>query len=276
VPALSPGLPRVAALLLVVALGLAGCTGGGEPGGGPAGDVTGAADGSTVAGPKDIPDRCLSATPEGRDIEGVTITGGAMRLRGALLRAAEPSGTAVVLLPQIGGAGLCGWLPYAALLTDRGVTALSIDPCGYGDSDCPRRLNPAIDAQVRLAMRYLADTVHPDRVVLAGASMGGSQTVRAVAHGVEVDAWVDVSGPGAWDGEVLLDLADRVPETGLVVFARSDGAALFRDARRLARRTGAEFLRSPPGHGWELLLTLRGRMTPVGERVAAFVCGDAG
>lgn len=246
---------------------LAGCGGAGDQtaSGGPAPGTT------EPSGPRAIADRCLSATPKGREIEGVTLTGDDMSLRGALLRPADPSVTAVVMLPQIGPAGLCGWLKYAAHLTDLGITALAIDPCGYGESTCPEALAPVVDKQVDLAIAHLDKTVHPDRVVLMGASMGGSQTVRAVARGVDVDAWVDVSGPSAWDGDVLLDLAPQVEPPGMIVYARSDGDRLFREAQQLADATGATFVEGPGGHGWDLLLTLGGKVTRVGDRVAAFI-----
>lgn len=248
---------------------LAGCGGTGE----------GTADGSpapadpATSGPRAIADRCLSATPQGRDVEAVTLTGEEMSLRGALLRPDDPTGTAVVLLPQIGPSGLCGWLRYAAHLADAGITALAIDPCGYGESECAEELAPMVDRQVALAVDQLEETVRPERVVLMGASMGGSQTVRAVARGADVDAWVDVSGPSAWDGDVLLDLAPQVELPGMVVYARSDGDRLFREARQLADATGATFVEAPGGHGWDLLLTLGGKVTRVGDRVAAFIAG---
>jgi dienelactone hydrolase len=263
------GLARQVAGAAAALVLLAGCGGAGDQA--TSGDQVPAATGSS--GPRDIADRCLSATPKGRHIEGVTLTGGEMSLRGALLRPAEPNGTAVVMLPQIGPAGLCGWLKFAAHLTDEGITALAIDPCGYGESTCPDALAPVVDRQVELAVAHLDETVHPDRVVLVGASMGGSQTVRAIARGVDVDAWVDVSGPSAWDGDVLLDLAPQVDLPGMIVYARSDGDRLFEEARQLADATGATFVEGPGGHGWDLLLTLGGKVTRVGDRVAAFIAG---
>ncbi|MCB0908280.1 MAG: hypothetical protein KDB63_14290 [Nocardioidaceae bacterium] len=263
------GLARQVAAAVAALVLLAGCGGAGDQAS--SADPASGAPGST--GARDIADRCLSATPKGRDIEGVTLTGDEMSLRGALLLPTDPSGTAVVLLPQIGQSGLCGWLKYAAHLTDEGITALAIDPCGYGESTCPEVLAPVVDKQVELALAHLDETVHPDRVVLVGASMGGSQTVRAVARGADVDAWVDVSGPSAWDGDVLLDLAPQVDLPGMIVYARSDGDRLFREAQQLADATGATFVEGPGGHGWDLLLTLGGTTTRVGDRIAAFIAG---
>lgn len=265
---------RAAAAALAVGLLLAGCGGddrrpapdAASDAGDPAGDSSASAD--------SIADRCLSRLPEGLPAEPVHVEGPGMHLFAALAEPEEPASTGAVLLPQIGASGLCGWLPYAAHLVGRGAAVLAVDPCGYGDSECDA--GPAIGEQVDLAVEHLRRETGVRRVVLLGASMGGSQTVRAVAQGADVDAWVDVSGPSAWEGESLLDVADSVRHPGLVVYARDDGRQEFLRARELAARTGAAFLGPPAGHGWELLLDLRGRTTRVGERVLSFACPRPG
>ena len=79
-----------------------------------------------------------------------------------------------------------------------------------------------------------------------------------------------MSGPGEWLGDTLLDLAPAVGVPGLVVQARSDGAAAYADARRLAQRTGSRFVDGGSGHGFELL-TDGDRLTAVGRTVLADV-----
>src|SRR5690348_13315667 len=152
----------------------------------------------------------------------------------AVIGPEQPS-TVMVLLHQVTG-GACGWGRFATVAAERGVTSVLADLCGYGASDCSERADRDIVGQVRLLTDY-ARSLGGDRLVLVGASMGGSQTVRAVAGGVDVDTWVDVSGPSSWDGVNLLGLADRMPAGGLVVYARSDGAALYSAAQRLAERS---------------------------------------
>ncbi|MBC2932358.1 S9 family peptidase [Nocardioides sp. zg-1228] len=215
-----------------------------------------------------LADRCLSAYPDGVPVERVVLEGDGTDIVGAIV-GDSPATTAVVLLPQIGPAGLCGWLPYAAVMARAGITSLPMDPCGYGESACD---DVPIETQVELAIDHLRD-LGADRVVLMGASMGGSQTVRAVGAGAEVDSWVDLSGPSAWEGEWLLDVAGDVDEPGLVVRARSDGdPGEFARARRLAERTGATFVEAPSGHGWDMLLDVDRRPTRVGRAVLEFVC----
>ena len=106
-----------------------------------------------------------------------------------------------------------------------------------------------------------------------GASMGGSLTVLAAAAGADVDAWIDVSGPSAWEGTELRRVAPDLPARGLVVQARSDGAAAYAQAKLLATRSGATFLDGGSGHGYELLSDYTGRISRVGRAVLAFAKG---
>ena len=104
------------------------------------------------------------------------------------------SGTSAGLLHQTDGYGLCGFLFYADYLAEHGVRVVAMDLCGYGQSLCvgrPLGNDPA--GQVKV----VTDAVRADgatRVVLVGASMGGSVSLTA-AKAVEADAIVDLSGP---------------------------------------------------------------------------------
>ena len=69
----------------------------------------------------------------------------------------------------------------------------------------------------------------------------------------------------------MLDLAARIDLPGFVGYARSDGAQDYREAQRLAARTGAEFVDGGNGHGWELFWTPLGRPRPFAERLLRFV-----
>ena len=179
-----------------------------------------------------------------------------------------------MLLHQIGGSGLCGWGPWATQAAHAGVAAVAVDLCGYGESVCAERWTTDPAAQVEVVADWAREQLGASRVVVAGASMGGSQTVRAVAGGAPVDAWADVSGPSAWDGVPLSSVADRVDGPGLVVYARSDGAAQYRAAQQLAERTGARFVDGGSGHGWELLTRIQdGGLTRAGRILLAFTEG---
>lgn len=237
--------------------------------------ATGTAPDPTTA----LRERCLSAIPESADLEALTLDGRA----GGEVEAARvgpgSSATVAVLLPQIGG--LCGWGRWAAAAADQaGVTSLLVNPCGYGESTCPDDADADPLNEVAPAVALAREDLGATRVVLLGTSMGGSLTVMAVAAGADVDAWADVSGPPAWEGTDLADLApdlasDGVPD-GLVVMAPSDGPAIFAAARGLARRAGVPFVAGRSGHGWELLVDpVEGTPTRIGRRLFA-LAADTG
>jgi pimeloyl-ACP methyl ester carboxylesterase len=256
---------------VVAALVLAGCSDGGG-----AGSPVGATQINTPESPT-LAERCLWAIPEPDLVEREEIEGpDGLRLVAGVFGgdAAGESGTAVVLLHQIGGSGLCGWGPWATQAARAGVAAVAVDLCGYGESVCAERWSSDPETQVEVAADWAREQLGADRVVVAGASMGGSQTVRAVAGGAPVDAWADVSGPSAWDGVPLSSVAGSVDLPGIVVYARSDGAAEYRAAEQLADRTGARFVDGGSGHGWELLTRIRdGGLTRAGRILLAFTQG---
>ena len=220
-------------------------------------------------------ERCLSAVPDDADLEALSLTGSA----GGAVEAARigPAGseTVAVLLPQIGG--MCGWGRWATAAADEaGITSLLVNPCGYGETECTAEQDADPLHEVAAATRAARTELGADRVVLLGTSMGGSLTVIAAAHGAEVDAWADISGPSSWEGVELARLARRIPGDGLVVMAPSDGRAAFRDARALARAAGVRFLAGTSGHGWELLVDpVTGSVTRLGRRLMAFAGGPA-
>lgn len=178
--------------------------------------------------------------------------------------------TVLVLLHQSDGNGRCGWGPFGTASALDGVTALAFDQCGYAGASCSvRNLDDPLP-QVELALDYARTTLHATRVVLVGASMGGSRTVRAVAGGARVDAWADVSGPSQLDGVVLAPLARRIHVPGLVALAGDiDGEDQAAAAYRLARASGATWVPASDGHGYDLLTDESGTLLPVGRRVLA-------
>lgn len=220
----------------------------------------------------DLAERCAGQLPTGADpIRAAVLDGpGGLRLRAGVFGARTPGGVAMVLLHQTDQDGLCGWAPFATEAARRGVPSVAFDLCGYGETDCDVTSMGDVADQVELAARLARTRLGATRVVLVGASMGGSQTVRALAQGFRAAGWVDVSGPGEWLGDTLLDLVPRVPVPGLVVHTRSDGAESYADAEALARRTGSDFLDGGTGHGYDLLVDAES-MTAVGREVLAYV-----
>ncbi|GAA2136676.1 hypothetical protein GCM10009844_03080 [Nocardioides koreensis] len=257
---------RVLVLLVLCAV-LGACSGSDQP-----------TSGGTAGGPEpaaDLAQRCGTAIPSDAEARALVLDGP----DGARLSAAafgpERARTALVLLHQTGPGGLCGWGRFASRAAEQGLAVVAIDMCGYGDSACPPGLERDPRGQVESAAAYARDTVGARRVVLVGASMGGSNTVIAVSDGAPVDAWVDVSGVSTWDGVRLQSRAAALRDAspGMIVYARSDGPLEYAAARRLARTSGTPFLDGGSGHGYELMADYRGRLLPAGRAVIDFAQG---
>lgn len=180
----------------------------------------------------------------------------------------DPSAV-LVMLHQTDG-DRCGWGDFAILAALQGVAGLSFDLCGYGDADCGIKDPDDPVPQVRAALSEVEKQWPDAPVVLVGASMGGSQTVRAVGAGVDVDGWVDLSGPSNWAGVDLASVADSIRTPGLIAIAEgTDGAEEADAAQALAQATSSEFVPAEAGHGWELVVE-EGRLTPLGRQVITY------
>ena len=269
------GRVALAGLVALVVLVTAGCSAD-DPDGDPKAEASGQGSPEDPAAETPLVDRCGSAIADPSLLREATITGAEgqdLELRAGVF-SAGPSDTALVLLHQIGGAGLCGWGRFATAAARAGVTSVAVDMCGYRDSFCADVYLTDPAAQVTAAAAWAREELDVRRVVVVGASMGGSQAVRAVAGGAPVDAWVDVSGPSSWDDVPLLSVADKIRQPGLVIHSEDDGFGQYRKAQQLAERAGAEFLRAPPGHGWDLVTNLEGELSRVGTRVLRFAESD--
>ncbi|MFJ9389801.1 alpha/beta hydrolase [Nocardioides sp. NPDC101246] len=180
----------------------------------------------------------------------------------------DPSAV-LVMLHQTDG-DRCGWGDFATLAALQGVAGLSYDQCGYGKAECGIEDPDDPVPQVRAALAEVEKQWPDAPVVLVGASMGGSQTVRAVAAGVDVDGWVDLSGPSNWAGVDLASVADAISTPGLIAIAEdTDGGEEADAARALAQTTSSEFVPAEAGHGWELVVE-EGRLSPLGQQVVAY------
>ena len=167
---------------------------------------------------------------------------------------------------------------FADQAADAGLPSLAIDMCGYGGSQCADGEGTSARDQVDLASAYAREEMGAERVVLVGASMGGSQTVIAVADGADVDGWADVSGPDVWADTVLADRAADVRARGLpglVAHAADDDDTWYAAAKALAPAAGAAFLDGDSGHGYTLLTNTLGDLRPDGQALIDFVLSVA-
>lgn len=229
---------------------------------------------ATVVEPEQaLRDECSSDLPDEAEIRLLNLDGATDGRIQAVEFPSDGGQVALVLLPQVGN-GVCGWGRFAHAAAELGYPSIVVAPCGYGESTCTTQGDADPTNEVAPAIDRAREDLGADRVVLMGASMGGSLTVLAAAGGAGADAWIDVSGPPSWEGIDLLDVAPDLPAPGLVVQARSDGAAEYTKAKLLAKRSGARFLDGGGGHGYELLSDYTGRrISRVGRAVLAFARG---
>ncbi|SDK09743.1 Serine aminopeptidase, S33 [Nocardioides sp. YR527] len=204
-------------------------------------------------------------------VEPTQVSGPALEL--PAIRFSPPQGrdpeAVLVMLHQTDG-DRCGWGDFAILAALQGVAGLSYDQCGYGKAECGIEDPDDPVPQVRAALAEVEKQWPDAPVVLVGASMGGSQTVRAVAAGVDVDGWVDLSGPSNWAGVDLASVADAISTPGLIAIAEdTDGGEEADAARELAQTTSSEFVPAEAGHGWELVVE-EGRLSPLGQQIVTY------
>jgi pimeloyl-ACP methyl ester carboxylesterase len=269
-------MPRVGALpaaVALIALVVSGCgSGDAEPPRSTSSDTTSPSESATPVGSLA---RCVQSVTEDVPASPVEIEAA----DGSTLSAARfgTGRTVLVLLHQIDGDGLCGWIPFAGLAAQRGFTALAIDMCGWGESQCSDAFDFDATAQVSAAVDWARRDNPRRRVVLVGASMGGSRAVLAAGDRLPIDAYVDVSGPANWDTKDLVDVADQIRAPGLLVYAREDDPAAFTAARTVAQRSGGTFQQVPRGHGYEILLDESGQnLSRFGREVLRFAARHGG
>jgi len=169
--------------------------------------------------------------------------------------------TVVILLHQTDGNGLCGWLPFARDLAQApGVSALAIDLCNYGTASCKKvEAGLYTDADqtdpVAVAIRHAREQLHPRRIVVVGASMGGSVALMSAATLPGIDAAVDLSGPVTWPGMEVVDQGRALEVPVLASTADSEGPDEVQGMREIVANSpaGSTFLPAESGHGYALL-----------------------
>ena len=102
--------------------------------------------------------------------------------------------TAVVFAHESGGS-VCQWTPYARELARRGYLTIAFDFRGYGRSQTPKRgAWSRLPADV-IAAAKLSRSLGAKKVVVVGASMGGTNVLVAAANArTVIDGVISVSG----------------------------------------------------------------------------------
>ncbi len=172
----------------------------------------------------------------------------------------------VVLVPEIGPGGKCGWWAYAAFLATHGFHVLAFDHRCTGASGCPAGPSSGdLMSDIRGAVARLRHD-GAARVVLMGASQGGSEVLISAALPPP-----GVTGIVALSADLLtIPLASApypatavaaVPRMRLPVLfavARSDLYVSVADTGSLLARSGAAskrlvVLSALAGHGWDMV-----------------------
>jgi pimeloyl-ACP methyl ester carboxylesterase len=200
---------------------------------------------------------------------------------GALITAfdAGRGSTVAVLVHQTNGGGFCGWWPYGSrLAATGGVRVVGMDLCGYGTSRCPEALQDAPVRQVALVVDW-ARAHGARRVVVVGASLGGSVAIDAAAE-LAVDAVVDLSGPVDYPTTHTTRSLPRLQVPTLIAISRSDDPGdhdvLQRAFASIPART-KKFVSTDGGHGYSLVLGVQAGVmapTPFAATVTDWVRGD--
>lgn len=199
----------------------------------------------------------------------------------------------VVLVPESGPSGLCGWWEYAAYLAGQGFHVLLFDQRCSGESHCP----PGGEAPGSLAQDVAAvsSTLHADgarRIVLVGASRGAAEVVLAGARAASGDpALAPVAGVAALSPDRLDEPMAGAPFPTarraapglrlptLIAVAPGDHYAPVPDVQRLYKAIPAAdkhlvVVSDQPGlHGWTMLTPdpATGRMPPLSATLVAFL-----
>jgi dienelactone hydrolase len=226
-----------------------------------------------VPTPMPLDRACSGEMPPGIEQRSLTAADGSFINTGWL----GSGDTAAVLLHQTDGYGLCGFLFYADYLAQQGVRVVAMDLCGYGQSFC---LGKPLGDDPAGQVKVVTDAVRAEgatRVVLVGASMGGSVSLTA-AKAVEADAIVDLSGPAVFEKSSVTDDAGNVTMPALFAYSYNDRSDLdaVREALPSMPSKKKEFLTYEVGHGYELLRDSASlELTPLAGRVLGWVRKDS-
>jgi alpha-beta hydrolase superfamily lysophospholipase len=184
-------------------------------------------------------------------------------LDGALLG----KGNTGVVLAHESPADLCGWVPYAQVLSRAGFRVLLIDHRGSGYS--PPAKDPASQGRYSNDLEGAVSELKEDgahSVFLMGASFGGVTSMAAAPRlGSKIAGVVSVSGEtslGTGDLDALAAMP-RLHVPFLILGSREDGYLPVSDARELLRRAASTHKRLvlfPGGdHGWDILTISQSR-----------------
>jgi pimeloyl-ACP methyl ester carboxylesterase len=142
-----------------------------------------------------------------------------LRLVGTLYGAGRPT---AVILSHMYPTDQTSWTPLAELLAEHGYTALAYDFRGYGVSGGDRRV-AEIDRDLQAAVAFVRSQ-GATKIVLVGASMGGTATIKVAAK-EQPAAIVVISTPDNFQGlSVSPEEVRAIAAPKLFIGSEGDGA----------------------------------------------------
>jgi pimeloyl-ACP methyl ester carboxylesterase len=144
--------------------------------------------------------------------------------------------TAVVLAHESRGSS-CMWAPFARTLSRRGYLTLAFDFRGYGRSqEPPRGASSRLAADVIAAARK-SRSLGAKKVVVVGASMGGTAAILAAANArTVIDGVIPVSASRGF-GRMNAEAAARRLQVPVLYLAGDEDPGFADDARVLYEAT---------------------------------------
>ena len=192
------------------------------------------------------------------------------------------AGTVGVVLAHQYRADLCGWWAYANVLARKGLRVLLFDFRCFGMSTCPRDASGGLTDDLAGAAGELRRR-GVTSLALMGASLGGTVTLMTAPRlDPPPDAVVSLSGVpdlGYLVGSTRLDALSAVPKLRtpvLYVVAEDDRVVSVDETRRMYLATGSKdkrlmVLPASFGHGWNMVVDIRGNTTSASRTVVDFL-----
>ena len=164
-----------------------------------------------------------------------------------------------VVLSHMEESGQKDWWPFARVLRDKGYTVLSYDFRGYGESGGSRNID-VLDLDVQAAVNYLEEQ-DVSRVVLIGAGMGGTASVKAAANLI-TEGVIVLSAPPMVEGLDIRDDLEYVTEPKLFIAAEGDTNGFYARSVDLFLQTSLQLSEGHKvegmSHGTDLLYDVSG------------------
>jgi len=174
----------------------------------------------------------------------------------------------------------CGWFPFATNLAEEGVRVMLLSLCGYGETECTGGSLTGTGADAVLAAADWARQNGAERVVVAGASIGGTTAMIAATHDADtglLDGVADLSSPLVADGSDIRRGAPSITIPTFLAVGRGDSVVSVSEMHEVAdalASTEVTLLDQGSGHGWEMLNGPGDASDQtVGDQLTAFIVG---